>query len=78
MKMMYNQGAYILKSNGRYIVSGPRRGRREGCTVTEYKTEAKRFESPEAARAWLNSIREKQTAWGWPSYAKAWGVVCNA
>ena len=70
--------AFILKSDGVYIVSGPRPNRREGCTVTEYRTEAKQFESPEAARAWLNSIREKQTAWGWPGYMKARGAVCNA
>jgi hypothetical protein len=70
--------AFILKSDGVYIVSGPRRNRREGCTVSYDKADAVQFKTPEAARAYIAAIRIEQRAWGWPGYKLARGVVCNA
>ena len=70
--------AYILKSDGVYIVSGPRPNRREGCTVSYDKADAVQFKTPEAARAYISAVRIEQRAWGWPGYKLARGVVCNA
>jgi len=70
--------AYILKADGVYIVRGPRPKRCEGCLISYDKADAVQFKTPEAARAYIISIRIEQRAWGWPSYKLDRGVVCNA
>lgn len=69
---------YVLKSDGVYIVKGPRPNRCEGCLISYDKADAMRFDTQGAAKAWVQSVRDTQRAWGWPGYKLARGVVCNA
>ena len=64
--------SYILRSAGDvYIVDGPRNGR--GCTVTENRAAAKRFDSRESAIEWIDSIRAAQRESGLRKYQIASG-----
>ena len=70
---------FILKycnSSRDYILSAPRKNRKEGCTITEYKTEALRFKTAPAAKAWLADVKAKQRDLGMRGYelAKAYPV----
>ena len=70
---------FILKccnSSRDYILSAPRKNRKEGCTITEYKTEALRFKTAPAAKAWLADVKTAQKAFGFKEYqlAKAYPV----
>lgn len=62
---------YILKScnSWAYIAAGPRRNKKEGICLTDDKLYAMRFETREAAKTWLEAIKDKQRAWGFKSYS---------
>ena len=62
---------FILKScnYSAYIAGGPRRNKKEGICLIDDKSYAMRFETREAAEAWLEAIKDKQRAWGFKSHS---------
>jgi hypothetical protein len=60
---------FVLKcSHASYIHSAPRKNRKEGCCITEYKSEALQFKTDAAAKAWLADVKSAQRAFGFKAY----------
>ena len=66
---------YILKSNGYYVVAGPRVRRSEGMLTSEHRCKAKTFESKEIALAWLDTIKCRQVKQGFKRHELARATV---
>jgi len=70
---------FIIKCcHGGYLVSGPRKNKKEGCCYTDNRLDysVKRFDTKETAQAYLADIRCQQSKWGWPAYKRVKAFVC--
>jgi hypothetical protein len=70
---------FVLKCSHRsYIYSAPRKNKKEGCCVTEYKSEALEFKTEAAAKAWLADVKNAQRAFGFKAYQLVSAYPANA
>ena len=62
-----------------YLVSGPRKNKKEGCTYTTDRLDyaVKQFKTSEEATQFLKAIKARQMGWGWPAYRIAKGFACQ-